>query len=253
MVYVITVDSSNDQNVGQEGIFIFGKDRVTIDGIEYYDSIFDSAYGDMHFYLGLDSVGSNMIQKGFKLGISELTLDPAVTGVDYPLAPGDSWSEETDLTVVGLEIPGLPPFNIPITVRGVKGETKVSSSTISVPAGVFNTLLVESNFSGKLIGIPMTLIQRTWLSEENIAVKRGFEAVALSAKLMEYEAELSKLTYTPWDVNWDGVVNILDAVIVGRHFGERIPQPRVHNPDVDGNGIVDISDLAKVGLHFGER
>ena len=54
------------------------------------------------------------------------------------------------------------------------------------------------------------------------------------------------------DVNGDGRVDILDLVMVGSHFGERI-SPFVHpNPDVNGDGVVNILDLVLVGRHFGE-
>ena len=53
-------------------------------------------------------------------------------------------------------------------------------------------------------------------------------------------------------MNRDGVVNVIDIVIVGQHFGERITTPRDPNPDVNGDGIVDILDLVLVGQHFGE-
>jgi hypothetical protein len=178
-------------------------------------------------------------------------VDPAVTAVHYPLAPGDSWSERTDLTAKDLEIPGLGLLPIPISAKGVNAEAKVSSDTISVPAGTFDTLLVEATFTGSILGIPMVLIQRTWLSEDNVPVKRNFEFLK-PTELLLYEIELSSLTTTPWDLNWDGVVDILDVVMVATHFGERIVQPMMQNPDVDGNGVVDILDLVKVGVHFGE-
>lgn len=250
MVYMITADSKG-QNVGKEGIFTFGRDLITIGGTEYYDSVFESPTGDSHFYFLLDSVKADLMQKGFKIGSSELMVDPTVTAVNYPLASGDSWSEKTDLTAKDLEIPGLGRLPIPVSAKGVNVETQVSSNTISVPAGTFNTLLVKATFTGSILGIPIILIQRTWLSEDNVAVKRNFEFLK-PTPLILYEIELSSFTTTPWDVNWDAVVDILDVVTVARHFGERIVKPMMQNPDVDGNGIVDILDLVKVGVHFGK-
>jgi len=57
----------------------------------------------------------------------------------------------------------------------------------------------------------------------------------------------------PWDVNQDGVVDVLDLVVVGRHFGKHISDPILPNPDVNGDGQVNILDLVMVGKHFGER
>ena len=57
----------------------------------------------------------------------------------------------------------------------------------------------------------------------------------------------------PWDVNGDGVVNVLDLVFVGQHLGEEIIEPMLQNPDVNRDGIVDIYDFILVGQHFGEE
>lgn len=54
---------------------------------------------------------------------------------------------------------------------------------------------------------------------------------------------------TPWDVNNDGSVNILDLTFVASHFGEANPPPEA---DVNGDGKVNILDLTLVASHFGE-
>jgi len=56
----------------------------------------------------------------------------------------------------------------------------------------------------------------------------------------------------PWDVNEDGETNILDLILVARHFGEEIAASSYPNPDVNGDGRVDILDLALVAKHFRE-
>ncbi len=57
----------------------------------------------------------------------------------------------------------------------------------------------------------------------------------------------------PWDINGDGITDIVDLVIVGQYFGQTIPTPITPNPDVNGDGKVDIFDLVEVGQHFGEQ
>jgi len=243
--YVITADSDGDQNMGQEGIFIFGESLITIDGKEYYDSVFDSPSGESHFFLGLDPSRGNLMEKGFKLGESELIVKPSVISVNYPLSPGKSWSESNiNLTATDLEIPNLGKIGFPLSTK-VKVVTKVSSKTISVAAGTFKTLLVESVFSGSLLGIPMSLAQRTWLDKNNVPIKRNFEFLTPLPMLM-YEIELSQLTLNPWDVNQDGIVDMSDLKIVVSHLGKRVSASTPH-------GIVNALDLAKVGIHFGER
>ena len=53
------------------------------------------------------------------------------------------------------------------------------------------------------------------------------------------------------DVNADGVVNILDLVLVAQHFGETPTEKQDPNPDVNGDGTVNILDLVLVAQHFG--
>ena len=48
------------------------------------------------------------------------------------------------------------------------------------------------------------------------------------------------------DVNTDGVVNIVDLVIVAARYGETITGSPNPNPDVDRSGKVDVNDLVLV-------
>ncbi|MCH8296405.1 hypothetical protein IH992_35445, partial [Candidatus Poribacteria bacterium] len=57
--------------------------------------------------------------------------------------------------------------------------------------------------------------------------------------------------FPPWDINQDGVTDILDLVAVGRQFGQ--PVLTALRADVNGDGVVDILDLVLVSRHFGER
>jgi hypothetical protein len=52
----------------------------------------------------------------------------------------------------------------------------------------------------------------------------------------------------PWDINQDGVVDILDLALIGKHFGESPPKDA--RADVNGDGKVDIADLVLVGINF---
>ena len=48
------------------------------------------------------------------------------------------------------------------------------------------------------------------------------------------------------DVNTDGLVNIVDLVLVAARYGEKITGNPTLNPDVNRNGVVDIEDLIQV-------
>ena len=45
----------------------------------------------------------------------------------------------------------------------------------------------------------------------------------------------------------------MDLIIVGERFGYSVTGKTYNNPDVNGDGVVDISDLVLIGRHFGEK
>ena len=53
-----------------------------------------------------------------------------------------------------------------------------------------------------------------------------------------------------WDVNKDGITNILDLILVGQNFGKT--KPTNARTDINGDGVVNISDLVLVAVHLGE-
>ena len=53
-----------------------------------------------------------------------------------------------------------------------------------------------------------------------------------------------------WDVNVDGIINVLDLILIARDFGKTA---FVHSrADVNGDGIINILDLILVAQHLGE-
>ena len=53
-----------------------------------------------------------------------------------------------------------------------------------------------------------------------------------------------------WDVNRDGLVNVLDLILVAQHLGGDVSSnPQV---DVNGDGVINVLDLILVAQHFGE-
>jgi len=54
-----------------------------------------------------------------------------------------------------------------------------------------------------------------------------------------------------WDVNNDGVINIVDLVLVSNHYDET-GNPGWIREDVDNNGEIQVFDLVLVSNHYGE-
>lgn len=61
--------------------------------------------------------------------------------------------------------------------------------------------------------------------------------------------EIAEPPTRPWDVNEDGVVNVLDLLLVTADFGQAGPVAT----DVNGDNVVNILDLRLVANHLGEQ
>ena len=70
------------------------------------------------------------------------------------------------------------------------------------------------------------------------------EARLLHAETSQTETVPNGVVNT--DVNRDGVVNLVDLVIVASRYGEKIIGNPVPNPDVNRDGVVDIKDLTLI-------
>ena len=72
----------------------------------------------------------------------------------------------------------------------------------------------------------------------------------LTASYAQEDTDIDSLRAA--DVNADGMVNILDLVLVAGFFGETLTEDQTQNPDVNGDGKVNILDLVLVASRFGE-
>ena len=82
----------------------------------------------------------------------------------------------------------------------------------------------------------------------------GFSGFFGFAKDTEYTVnhpdEKGTIEVSAYDVNKDGVISILDLILVGQDFGKT--NPTNAGTDVNGDGAVNISDLIIVAGHLGE-
>lgn len=58
-------------------------------------------------------------------------------------------------------------------------------------------------------------------------------------------------TYPAWDVNRDGIINYLDMIRVGNHYGES-GSPGWIPEDVNADGTVNYLDMILIGNHYGQ-
>lgn len=78
----------------------------------------------------------------------------------------------------------------------------------------------------------------------SIGLYIGFTALSIGQNATTEEDSTNE---TPWDVNQDRVVNVLDLVLVSQNFGTNNAVA-----DVTGDGPVNVLDLVLVAQHFGE-
>lgn len=94
--------------------------------------------------------------------------------------------------------------------------------------GVSGSIAVEARMAGYLTG-----------RRENVQVSSG-------------DVTLPPVTLVGGDTNNDGVINIQDAGLVSRFFGQSIP-PADSRADINGDGRVNIQDAGLVSRNFGQR
>jgi len=104
-------------------------------------------------------------------------------------------------------------------------------------------------------GILATIEFRAITMGESAIVIQNAKLSNTNAQILQFttsDSLVSAIRYPRWDVNQDGVIDILDLVLVGHRFGESITIPSMPNPDINDDKKVDINDLTIIAQHFGE-
>ena len=164
-------------------------------------------------------------------GIAEATYDPPITNFPAALPLGYTWEIVTETV---LKLVGAATTTSVLEV--------VAIEDVETPAGVFKDC-VKIEIRREAV----TALQRLheneilWLAPDVGPIKFQdtneivFELV--SSNLLDTEVS--------YDVNVDGVVNILDLVFVASRFGQTDPEA-----DVNADGTVNILDLTLIAQNF---
>ncbi len=98
--------------------------------------------------------------------------------------------------------------------------------------------------------LPTIRIRAPWMLRNPVMVKtQGFLKSVREGQSWEQTWNIDVGMDIVGDVNEDGVVNVLDLIMVAQHIGiEKPSNPRV---DVNGDGVVNIQDLVIVANAFG--
>lgn len=173
----------------EEGIFVFGQSRKLIDGLEYYDCVFTTATTEANFLFLVSPSEQALLLKEIDTGEGKIEIVPFATFLDYPLFDGVSW-QGAGIKIVGTNIP-VPDFGVlpTLTVENVRAEAIASKNLINLSAGLFESLLVRIDYIGSLMNVPMVLIQRVWVSEQNVFLKISFELRFFSKTISIFDME----------------------------------------------------------------
>ncbi|MCY3551714.1 MAG: leucine-rich repeat domain-containing protein [Candidatus Poribacteria bacterium] len=119
--------------------------------------------------------------------------------------------------------------------------TKLSSARLSEDGVSGTGTLLSVMFTAKTAGQTQLKLENFQLAAiTGVSIPAGPQEVVITV-----EGQLAT-----GDVNRDGQVNILDMVLVARHFGKTVPPDS--DVDLNGDGVVNIQDLIIVAQHLGE-
>ena len=198
-----------------------GPDLDTPDIDRYFVSVGDEEIG-LH---------KTILDEG-TLGTITAVLEPAATFFRLRLAVGDTWeiSAGLKLTVLGREI-GL---------ENITDVEVVEVETVETPAGTFENcakVKLRQRVTSAFLNLDSTSYQ--WLAPDIGPVKY------LNSDGIDYNLVSFKIG-SPYDVNGDGTVNVLDLVFVASRFGQTDAAA-----DLNGDGVVNILDLTLIAGNFG--
>ncbi len=136
---------------------------------------------------------------------------------------------------------GHRPTEPPDRINGIYKDVIAAKTGASGVTG--SGIMLGASFRAKSIGSSKIQLQNLILVDSN--------QERIDCEIHEIKI-IVEAPVRPWDVNLDGVVNILDLSIVGRYLGQPIPTDLEVYPDVNGDNVVDLDDFTLVGSHFGE-
>jgi parallel beta-helix repeat protein len=159
------------------------------------------------------------------IGIASLVLSKTVIGHSYT-------------SQMSLKILDLGTYDETFTVTVCANSTLITQQTISLSSGDYTTLTLTWNTADCTMG--------------NYTISAIAGPVLGQVDTSDNNRSSLVLVTIPGDINGDGTVNILDAVLLANAFLSTPGSPNWNpNADINGDGIVNILDAIILANHFG--
>jgi hypothetical protein len=144
-----------------------------------------------------------------------------------------------------------PNINFGATPTNLGGTIKLGSliptGNISITLnGVTQTAVIDGlgNFTSSFTTSNLAVSGSPYVISYGYAGNTNFNNVSDATKILTVIQ-----TYTAWDTNIDGSVNVLDMISVSQHMGESGTSGWIKQ-DVNGDGTVNVLDLIMIGQHW---
>lgn len=129
---------------------------------------------------------------------------------------------------------------IKVTMAGEPG----GMASFSIPGAAENVSMTESAEQ------PGTY-EGSYIAVDGLGVDKAKVTVSLSDTVGNTsvdENQTASICTLLWDVNRDGIVDVLDIGLIGSNLG-KTPTPEF---DLNSDGVIDMLDLMMVAMHYGE-
>lgn len=148
-------------------------------------------------------------------------------------------------------IPPLPIVNQTVLFNASDTQLGWSAKTQRF-SPIINYIWNFSDGSG-IVNVTEPAVEHVFTQPGNYSVQLTVVDADARSDTVTYIVKILNETAKPWDVDGNGLVNMIDLYIVALHYGETPEDPNWDpRADVDGNNLVNMIDLYIVAIHFGE-
>ncbi len=162
----ITVDTMNPENVGKNATTGLFTATEEIDNETYYVINTSKPSGYTKMYISMDDENEDYLMKRVVTEAApgleplNLTFDPAFVMWDFPLEAGKTWTSTSNVTGnLLVSDDAIVTVNSTAVVH-----SKITAEEVAVPLGTFPCLVIETNISYEVAGIPISNLEKSWKS-----------------------------------------------------------------------------------------